>query len=246
MKTHRCFHAGTFATGDSITLDEGESHHLMRVRRARVDDRVLVMNGGGAEFDARLIDPTARRLQMEILGAVRLETEPPRFPALAPGLTQDTDSIIATAIELGVSAIHPMITDRCTVRGAAKKPDALLDRWRRLAISALKQSERLWLPEFHPPENVETVVDRLSWAGLVPVCLVERSKDVSHLMSVLDRLDGAMPALLVGPEGGWSEAEMDLLSGRGVAFASLGSGILRAETASLAALASCLAHRGVS
>ena len=243
MKTHRCFHPGSFSTGDVITLEEPELHHLLRVRRARPEDRLLLLNGSGGEFEARLVDASSRRPQLEITGTVRLEQSPPGYPALAPCLTPDTDSIIAPAVELGVSAFHPVISDRCTVRGAARKPEALLDRWRRLAVSALKQSERLWLPEFHPPASLGMVVDRLVDSGHRVVCLMERRPDAPGLKARLEEFGATPLAFLIGPEGGWSDEEQALLLRRELPLALLGSGILRAETASLAALASSLAHR---
>jgi 16S rRNA (uracil1498-N3)-methyltransferase len=158
-------------------------------------------------------------------------------------LTPDSESIVGSAIELGVSAFHPLITVRCTVRGAEKKPDALCDRWRRMAITALKQCERLWLPDIQVPKPVSEVLSGVMAAGGLPICLAERSHDSRPLLEILQRPGHEAPTFFVGPEGGWDPSERELFDQAGAAIATLGDAILRAETACLCALATSLAHR---
>ncbi len=243
MKTHRCFHDATLATGDVISPVEAEVHHLLRVRRARPGDRIVVINGRGAEVDARLVDPSARHPVLELLDATRMEQQPPALPILAPALTPDTESLVMAAVELGVAAFRPLLSARCTMRGAEKKPEALQERWRRLAIASIKQCERLWLPTIHAPSDLKSAMAEMLEAGERVICLAERSDKARPLVELLAESTTKEPTILVGPEGGWDNAELHHFAGRGIPLGSLGDAILRAETACLAALASSLAHR---
>jgi 16S rRNA (uracil1498-N3)-methyltransferase len=243
MKLHRCFHDGPLAESAVITLSETESHHLMRVRRARVEDVIFVVNGLGVEARAVLEETPTKSASLQLVEATRIESVRGPLPALALSLTPDSDSIVASAIELGVSAFRPVISARCTVRGAEKKPKALCDRWRRLGITALKQCERLWLPEIHPPKPLSEVLSEVTSASGSAICLAERAADSRPLLEILCDPAHNPPSYFIGPEGGWDSTERVLFDQAGVAMATLGEAILRAETACLCALASSLAHR---
>jgi len=111
-----------------------------------------------------------------------------------------------------------------------------MERWQRIAVESLKQCERRWLPEVAPPVELEALLADLKTRDITPVVLLERAKDVPPLSGMRDKLASVGVCLLIGPEGGWSPEEAELLRKSGTA-ASLGDAILRSETAALAALA---------
>jgi 16S rRNA (uracil1498-N3)-methyltransferase len=239
MRTLRCYcDDQQLRPGGDILLSEEEGRHLGTVLRARVGFHVEVLDGaGGLAFGdvteggkggwriaiRELAPPVARR-------AAPLE--------LAPALTRTDafDDALHRAIELGMTAFRPILSERTVVELDEKKANRRMERWQRIAVESLKQCERRWLPEVAPPVELEALLADLKTRDITPVVLLERAKDVPPLSGMRDKLASVGVCLLIGPEGGWSPEEAELLRKSGTA-ASLGDAILRSETAALAALA---------
>lgn len=244
MRSYRCFHDAPVRAGERLTLAPEEATHLAKVRRLRDGEEAFVLDGRGTEARALAVD--ARRGVLEVGDIVRREESP--GPALELGLaltrTGAFEDVLARAVELGITAFRPIETEHAVVRLDERKAAARHERWRRLAIERLKQCERLWLPEFHEPLPLAPLLEALSAAAVVPVGLVERAgPDVPPLGGLARSLGAAPACLLVGPEGGWTAAEAALLAAPPCRPATLGSAILRAETAALAAVAVAVSAR---
>lgn len=240
MRLYRCFHDGDLRAGESIVLAREEAHHLSTVRRTGEGARVRVLNGRGMEAEGSLVDGKA----VEIAAIVRDEPRPQPGIELALALTR-TDAFedaIERGIELGMTAFRPLEAEHCVVRLDAKKAAARADRWHRMAIERLKQCERLWLPRIEAPAAPARAIAAISAEQCLPVFLSERSA-APPLLELAREHAGRSLCLLVGPEGGWSAGERDEAVAAGAVEASLGSAILRAETAALAGLATVLALR---
>lgn len=217
-------------SGDRAFLLGKNAEHLSRVLRARVGQQFEIATPDGVH-----------------LGEI-VEIEPSRvvfstsaLPDQTPQLSQAIHLYLAVfkfdrfewavekCTELGVSRIIPIITRRTDTHLAAAA-QRRVDRWRRVAHEAAQQSRREATPEIMSPEKLG---DAVSAAPGHRVVLAESERDQA-LSSVIA---GSELSLAIGPEGGWTESELDLFAQRGWASASLGPTILRAETAAIAALA---------
>jgi 16S rRNA (uracil1498-N3)-methyltransferase len=235
VRAYRCLHEGQLLPGAEIVLGEEESRHLAAARRAAPGDPVLILNGAGAEFAAVITAIGKRTTTVRLAEPLRHEPAPPRPIALgwSPTKSPDFDGLFQRAVELGMTDFHVIAADRCVVDWSGDRWEKKADRLTRLAGEALKQCERLWLPRLQPPRPLAALLaDPRPWT---PIFLEERRPDAPPLATVLHGVE--RPLLLVGPEGGWSDAEKAVARGAAARPASLGTAILRAETALIAALA---------
>lgn len=209
-----------------------QAHQMARVLRLRVGDAVLVFDGSGRELRVALTEVSPVRARARIvqelppmagsLLRVTLGQLVPRGPAM--------DWILAKATELGVARIVPCEGER-SVRRSGGGPD----RWRRIIQEAAEQSGRRELPELAP---VLTLDGLLRARGIAPLLVCAAGADSRPLTEVCRRVRGASElTLLVGGEGGFTDAELAQLRTGGAVLASLGPRLLRTDTAAVAALA---------
>ena len=220
-----------------MTLSEEESRHLRDVLRLRAGDEARVFDGEGREYACVVAEAGGRR------GAARLEVRGPAEPpspesplrlTLAVALLKGEkfDLVVQKATELGVTLVAPVSTKRSDVRLRDER-DAVkrVERWRRLALEAAKQSGRARVPEVAAPRDFETFVSGEPYADSPRVLFAERGG------TGLDALAASSPTAsvtaLVGPEGGWDDDELELARASGWTLVTLGGRTLRAETAAL-------------
>lgn len=249
MRTYRCYtNIPTLRPASTIELDEAEARHLATVRRVQTGHHVILVNGQGTEARAVITELRKKTVSVRIEEILRHEAESPARVTLACALTKgpDLDDMFHRAVELGISAFVPLLTERTTIDPDERQAARRLERWQRLAIEALKQCERLWLPDIHPPIPLAELLTRDRTEPAKRILLHERQLGTPNLRELLARSPFAPVTIIIGPEGGWSPGETDLARDASVPFATLGSeAILRTETAALAALSialSCRAH----
>ena len=212
--------------GDTIAASAAQAHYLANVMRRGPGDLVLLFNGRDGEFSARI--ETIRRDRVSLCVEYQTRTqgyEPDLWLAFALLKRDATDLVVQKATELGVAALHPVFTER----GHTHRMNA--DRLTAIAIEAAEQSERLTVPCIHPPRPL---------AALLSDWPTERRVFAAIERSSAPRIPPAQGprALLVGPEGGFTATELDVLRAHPlVTPVSLGPRILRAETACIAGLA---------
>ena len=222
--------------GRLVTFDRAETRHMARVLRLGPGDLVLAADGQGREYTVR-IETLGAVATGTVLDVAHRRTESPVALTLVQGIARgDTmEAIVRAATELGVSRIVPAITARTVVDLAEDRGRARATRWQRICREAAKQCGRAVTPEVTTPRPLADALEALE-RGDLQICLWEEER--RPLGSVLRGApDGArVVALLVGPEGGLTPAEVDHARGLGWEVASLGPRILRTETASLAAI----------
>ncbi|HZT75988.1 MAG TPA: 16S rRNA (uracil(1498)-N(3))-methyltransferase [Vicinamibacterales bacterium] len=241
---HRFF-APTLDPGDErVTLPREEGEHLTRVLRLGVGDTVAVFDGRGHEFAATVTHVLRRDVTVQLQSRI----EPAPEAAVALTLAQAVlkgekmDDIVRDAVMLGVAAIQPIVTKRSETTVAALLKAARVDRWRRVALASVKQSRRAVLPDVRVPLTFENFLDEP--AGQLRIMLVEPAAAPStgsdHAGSSLASLQSApVPSdasILVGPEGGWTEAECAAARERGLRLVTLGRRTLRADAVPVAAI----------
>jgi len=226
------FFVDALVTGQ-IVLPEEEAQHALRARRLSVGDPVALFDGAGHESDGRIAVASRREVVIEA-GEVRFRDRPrPQLTlAFAPPKEPKQDILVEKCTELGVAELVPLLSRRVVAGVSGHR----LEKWRRKAIEAAKQSGQCWLPVLQAPRTVEQMLaDRASY-GLVLAGL--SAGDGTAPEPIADHLDafGKCDRLLafVGPEGGWEPDEVSCLLAAGVTPVSLGPNILRIETAAMA------------
>lgn len=234
----RCFAAGLEAADGWLELSEAESAHLVRVLRLRPGDPVEVFDGAGRSADARMAEPGRRSVKLCIESAVRMSPAPAFEGVLAQALPkgEKADWIVQKAVELNLGRLIFWIAARSEVRKKAADADSRSERWARIAVAAAKQCGRDRLLEIGIVSGVEAVIDATPGLRRI-VC--ELIPGVRPLRTILrEAADGGVRsiALHIGPEGGLAPDESAALLAAGGEPASMGSTILRTETAAIAAM----------
>jgi 16S rRNA (uracil1498-N3)-methyltransferase len=213
--------AGSLRPGTELELPEGESHHL-RVRRGRAGEPVRLMDGQGGVAEGA-VTPAGR----VTLGTVRMVAPPPPLVlAVGAGDKERWSWLVEKAAELGVTDLLPLETDRAAAVSTRLRPEHL-DRLRRRALEAIKQSGAAWAPVIHPPATLADLLGR-------PVVGERWLADMAGGPPGSLGAGGAV-TVAIGPEGGFTEAERQSLLGAGWLTVRLGPHVLRFETAAIAA-----------
>ncbi len=232
MRIPRIYTAQPLTPGTSMPLDAGPSQHIARALRMQAGDALVLFDGTGGDFPAELLQVSRKEVVVKLGERRKQETESPLAIHLGIAISRGDrmDWVVQKATELGVTALSPLFTERTEVKLSGERADKKLRHWQQIAVSACEQCGRNRLPGISGPGNLEQWLDNTR---------AER-KLVLHHRAQTD--DAATPAphsiaLLVGPEGGLSEAEIATAERAGYRAMSLGPRVLRTETAPLAALA---------
>jgi len=222
------FYTSTSITTDRATLEGPEAHHLSHVMRAAVGQRVTLFDGGGAEFDAVVEKVGRSTVELQIVARREVDRELP-FPltvgvALPKGDRQKW--LVEKLTELGVSELVPLITER----GVAQPTAAAIERLQRTVVEACKQCGRNRLTQIAKPQ---------AWVAWVAAAA--KDKDARRLIAhpggtSLSRIDLEAPQpthIAIGPEGGFTEAEITAARAAGWELIDLGPRTLRVETAAI-------------
>ncbi|MFL6118657.1 16S rRNA (uracil(1498)-N(3))-methyltransferase [Actinophytocola sp.] len=231
------FLVDTVPSGTHVVLDGPEGRHAAAVRRLQPDEELVIADGRGAA--ALCVVETVQSKESLALRVVRSWTEPQPRPriVLAQALIKGDRGELAVelATETGVDAIVPWRAGRSIVKWEDGPRGAkALARWRSTVREAAKQSRRAWIPEVTEPATTRQLVElvRKSAAAVV----LDAAADTALRDVVLPTTEGDL-MLVVGPEGGISESELDTLRAAGAQVARLGPTVLRASTAAAAAIA---------
>ena len=228
----RLFVTAALAAGEDIALDKTQTHHLCHVLRLGVGDRVALFNGTDGEWMASLADVGKKAALARIESLRRPQVaEPDLWLLFAPIKHARVDYLAQKATELGVARLVPVLTDYTMVSRVNT------DRLAANALEAAQQTGRLSLPTVAEPARLMTALAGWDPARHLMLC-DESGKGPPVFDGLAGMPRGAPWAVLIGPEGGFSDAELDAL--RKLSFVcavSLGPRLLRADTASVAALA---------
>ena len=241
MRTIRCYVDQPLAPGGLATLSETATGHLVRVLRLAVGDPVVLFNGDGHDFAARLVSLGKRGAQAEVTDARPVANESPLRLTLAQGIARGDkmDLVLQKGTELGVAAFMPVNTERTEVKLDAERTAKRLAHWQGILAAACEQSGRARLPRLGEPVSLANY----AVAESAPVKLVlDPQADLG--LHDLALPAAAEVALLVGPEGGLSERDLAAARAAGFTGLRLGPRILRTETAGLAAIAALQALYG--
>jgi 16S rRNA (uracil1498-N3)-methyltransferase len=242
--------------GGRVVFDRGESHHLSRVLRLRSGDTVLAADGAGREYTVRL-ETVGGQATGTVLALAAREAESPVQITLVQSVPKGDkmESIVRASTELGVAGVVPVLTARAVIRLEPGRWRDRARRWQRVAAEAAKQCGRAVVPTVETPRPLAEVLARdepadlrlCLWEGATTAArqskaLPSRSPLAASLPPTLPR--GARIRLLVGPEGGLSQGEVESARVHGWTIVGAGPRILRTETAGPAIIAVLQARFG--
>lgn len=226
-----CFHADKV-----VLLDKDQTHQIRDVLRLRPEDQIIVLDNAGWEYQVALTKVTHEQIVGEVLQKRQAAGEPKTQITLFQSLlTRDKfEWVLQKCTEVGVSRFVPVITTRSLVREAAVKQEKI-DRWQRIITEAAEQSHRGRIPQLLPPVSFEKAMQELFG---FEKCLIACEKQGDTIRAALRMSGKDAPdtvAVLVGPEGGFTDEEVVAAEKNGAMPITLGPRILRTETAAIVA-----------
>lgn len=220
-------------TTDQVTIRDEEAKHLARVARKKIGETIAVTSGNGVLVTARIEQITKSEVICSVLSRSERVNELPVHLILAISLLKNPnrfDMCIEKATELGVHEIIPFISTRTISHRESP------ERWKQIARAAMKQSCRCVLPQIHLTQDFSSLFKNPRFPSLVLLAHERQtlSASIPHVLSSNQPISSVM--LIVGPEGGFTDEEVDVAEGHGCHSVSLGRRRLRSETAALVGL----------
>ena len=228
---------------DQLALDPGESHHALDVLRMKAGDRATVFNGQGAEATVELASVEKGKIALRKISASK---SAPLACALTLGQAvpkgKNMDLIVEKATELGAAGIVPLLSERTVVRADADEAIGKRDKWQRVAIEAAKQCGQNWVPDVAKPQTPKEFFQSGEKFDLMLIASLQPdSRKLKEVLAETGAKKFARVLILVGPEGDFTPAEINLAKNAGCRPITLGPIILRTETAAIYCL-SVLSH----
>ncbi|MCZ6681491.1 MAG: RsmE family RNA methyltransferase [Candidatus Poribacteria bacterium] len=230
---HCCYVPPEQVSQDTLCIGESEGHHLLHVLCLKSGDTVQVFDGRGNSYVASLCDARASRLQAKILKHQFHPAVPP-YITLFQGLPKfnKMDLIVQKTTEVGVNELVPMVCERAIPKRTAVAQDKHTARWQRIADEAAKQCKRPRFATVLAPQKMDACLEYAKHLDLL--ILLWENENQHGLKKVLQHHRHVQSiGLFVGPEGGFSDKEVDLARESGCIPVTLGGNILRTETAAI-------------
>lgn len=241
MRIPRFYFPDNLTLHSTVELPAEVFRHAIQVLRLTVGETLILFNGQGGEYQATLQSVGKRSASVSLDHFNADDLEAPIAITLVQAIIKPDkmDFALQKAVELGVTAIQPLLTQRSVVRMGKEQADKKQSHWQGIVTAACEQSGRTRLPTVHAPLNLEAwLATKASGTHLILV-----PGDYPRINALPAQLAPPL-SLLIGPEGGFTEEEVQLCLQHGLQGVSLGPRILRAETATLAALALLQHHYG--
>ena len=236
------FFADTDITTEYYTVTGEDAAHIVRSLRMKVGEALTLCTPDGRRHDCEIAAFGADSVEVKVLASTVCEQEPTVRIALYIALMKGDkiDDVIQKAVELGVYEITPFLSARCISRPDDKSLVKKQQRWQKIADNAASQSRRGILPRVNPCVDIRSLPASLAGYDKAIVCYECGGEPLRSLIPP----DTRSLALITGAEGGFEEAEIETLKESGVAVATLGKRILRAQTAPIAALCAAMLFTG--
>jgi 16S rRNA (uracil1498-N3)-methyltransferase len=232
--------------GETAQLDRELSHRLRHVLRLRRGDHVVLVDGRGGEYEAVLEDIANPTVRVRVLSRRDGLAEPQARVVLYQSIIKGDrfDLVLEKGTEIGVAKFVPLVSHRGVVRPRAGRVERT-ERWRRIVTEAAEQCGRSYLPEVAAPMSLGDALESAEGLRLLP-WEGERQATLRQALKEAVAKGKKMPvvSIFVGPEGGFARQEVDRAVDLGVRAVSLGSRILRSETAGIVAAAAVLYELG--
>ena len=227
--------------GENAYISGSDVNHIVNVLRMKIGEELLISVKGDWDYLCKIEEIENDRVNLKLLESME-QRELPIKLTLLQGIPKSDklEMIIQKAIELGVSEIIPVKTNRVVVKIDEKKTQAKVNRWNAIAQSAAKQSKRSIIPKVLNPQTLDNALEIVKDYG-VKLLPYENADGIKKTKDILNSLDSKNNiAVFIGPEGGFEEAEVKKSTDSGFEVITLGKRILRTETAGLALLSNIM------
>lgn len=231
MRISRLYTTVTLQIGKIVELDDDNAHYARSVLRLKNNAEIILFNGTGGEFLGKVTDVSRKFVRVELEKFIERSVESNLKIQLGLGISRGDrmDFSVQKAVELGVTSITPLMTERCVVQFKDEKKSQRWQHWQKIVQHAAEQSGRTVLPDFEDVTKLNLWV--AEQGGLKVFLDPYAEKNLTQLLP-----ENNVVTLLTGPEGGFSPQEREIAKAAGFIPVRLGARILRTETASLAAL----------
>ena len=239
MRIPRIYQPGLLVAGQTTELADDAANHVGRVLRMQAGDALILFNGDGHNYHGQIVEVSKKQLRVEIQRQTANPVESPLKIHLGQGISRGDrmDFAIQKAVELGVTEITPLFTERCGVKLDAERLQKRTEQWQKIAISACEQSGRSVVPLVHPALSLD------KWLAApgeeLKLTLDPWAKDTIKTLARVQAI-----RLVIGPEGGFSDREVTLTTAAGFTAVQLGPRVLRTETAALTAISALQLQMG--
>jgi len=226
--------------GNALTLPKEIHRHAIQVLRLAVDDVLILFNGNGGEYQAILTKAEKRHSSVRIVSFDAINRDSPLDISLAVAMIKadKMDFAIQKAVEMGVNSIQPLYTVRSVIKLKANRLDKKLLHWQGVISAACEQSGRTSIPQILAPTSLESWLAASITTSTATLHLAMLPLHYPHIRA-LSAPKHHKVTLIIGPEGGFTDQEVDLLLSFDIKGIQFGPRILRAETAVIAGLAVC-------
>jgi 16S rRNA (uracil1498-N3)-methyltransferase len=232
MRVPHIYQASEIAINTPVTLNDDAAGHIARVLRMKVGDKVSIFNGHGGEFLSEITEITKKNVIVLPITHNEHDVESPLKVHLGQCISRGDkmDFTIQKSVELGITEITPLFSQRCGVKLSPERLEKKHQQWQKIAIAAAEQSGRNAVPVVNPPVELKQWLAQKSDA--IKLTLHPRAQHSIKTISVPQ----AGVRFLVGPEGGFTDEEMLLTKQLEFVDIRLGPRVLRTETAALTVL----------
>ncbi|SFJ09285.1 16S rRNA (uracil(1498)-N(3))-methyltransferase [Thermoflavimicrobium dichotomicum] len=224
-------------SGNQIQITGDDVHHIKTVMRNRIGDRFICCDGHGLDYFVEITEIHSQYIECRVLETAPSKGEPVSQITIAQSLPKGDkfETILQKGTEIGAARFLPFTSLRTIVKLDDKKGQKKLERWKRIVKEAAEQSHRGCIPEVFQPIHWKELLKEIEKAELALIAYEKGGEPLTHVtMSEAQQI-----LLIIGPEGGFSEQEIEEAKAAGALPITLGTRILRTETASLVAL-SCI------
>jgi 16S rRNA (uracil1498-N3)-methyltransferase len=236
MSNLRFYSPSPLTIGVTAALSENAAAHATRVMRLKVGDTLTLFCGDGVDYQCALVSVEKKTASVEVLSQEKINNESPLNMRLLQGISSGDrmDYTIQKAVELGVTEIFPLSTERSVTKLSGDRAEKRVEHWQGVAIAACEQSGRAVLPKIHFPLTLAQWLSQHDTQQSLNLLLNPvAAKTLAQLTKPENQIH-----LLIGPEGGLSPGEIELANQNNFQSIVLGPRILRTETAALTAISS--------
>lgn len=232
MRIPRIWHPEPITAGSQITLSEEAANHVGRVLRMSAGQAIQLFDGSNQVFEAEILQADKKSVRVSVLSGETDDRESPLHIHLGQVMSrgEKMEFTIQKSIELGVSLITPLFSERCGVKLDAERLSKKLAQWQKIAIAACEQSGRNVIPEIRPAMDLEAWCAEEE-SGLKLNLHPRANASINTLPQPVERV-----RLLIGPEGGLSADEIAMTARYAFTDILLGPRVLRTETTALTAI----------
>lgn len=232
MRIPHIYQAGEITLNETLALLPDAAGHITRVLRMDIGEQVCLFNGEGGEYLCELSEVSKKSAAVKVIEFIEKDVESPLKIHLGQGISRGDkmDFTIQKSVELGVTEITPIFTERCGVKLSGDRLEKKHLQWQKIAISAAEQSGRNFITKIHAPIKIERWLEQTS--DELKITLHPRAE---HSIKTIPEPSNGL-RFIIGPEGGFTDAEMLKTKNCGFMDIRLGPRVLRTETAALTVL----------